>query len=232
MKRSLYLASRSADPVVEVAARAVYIFLQRAAAGRPSVGDDDAQAGAALDSARTAARDVLASRRTRLDRAFFADLFGRVPALAPLLLPDLLQGGRGARSEFVRAEAMALLQLALKTGHAAIAGVLREQAAATQALLLAACDPAAFAKPARQAEAARLAVRIAALLMTGQGKAGPKGGLDWGAVREAANAAASAAALSDSQKAAAAYQALLEAVPESAAGTAPTPRKRAKKALA
>ncbi|KAL6769432.1 hypothetical protein ACKKBG_A30985 [Auxenochlorella protothecoides x Auxenochlorella symbiontica] len=231
LKRSLYLASRSADPVVESAARAVYTFLQRAAAGQHSAGDG-ARAVAALESAQAAARDVLASRRTRLDRAFFANLLGRVPTLAPHLLPGLLRGCSGARSEFVRAEAVALTQLALGTGQAGVAGVLGDRVADVQALLLSACDRGVFAKPARQAEAARLAARMAATLLPVQGRAGPAG-LDWGAVRAAAGAAAAAAAAAESQKAAAAYQALLEAIPESAAGAAagaPKPRKRAKKA--
>ncbi|RMZ53345.1 hypothetical protein APUTEX25_004833, partial [Auxenochlorella protothecoides] len=128
LKRSLYLASRSADPVVESAARAVYTFLQRAAAGQHSAGDG-ARAVAALESAQAAARDVLASRRTRLDRAFFANLLGRVPTLAPHLLPGLLRGCSGARSEFVRAEAVALTQLALGTGQAGVAGVLGDRVA-------------------------------------------------------------------------------------------------------
>lgn len=68
----------------------------------------------ASESVSAALRDLFSKKRTRLGRPFFEAMLRPPLALGPLLLPALLQYAAIARSEYMRGEALGLLEAALK----------------------------------------------------------------------------------------------------------------------
>jgi DNA polymerase phi len=182
LRRALYLASRSADKRVSSVAAAVYVFLLRAAATGPG----GALAPPAAASLAAAADDLFTKKKTRLGRPFFVEVLRRVPPAAPALLPRLLAQAAAPRSEYLGAEARALVEVALRCEGADAA----PHGAALTAMLTAAVA-GDFAKPQRRAEALKVAVKVAEVLAAGTGGApAALGAKPCAALRDAARAAA------------------------------------------
>jgi hypothetical protein len=109
LRKALYLASRSDDKIVQEAASAAFVFLQRAAQGHECV------SVVAKESLEVALEDFFSKKKTRLVRRFFQDLFQRVPGTGLAVLPALLEKcSRGARNDFLRLEACLLVEASIK----------------------------------------------------------------------------------------------------------------------
>lgn len=155
LRRTLYLASRATDKRLAAAAATSYTFLQRAAAGSPAA---DCRAKG-LESAGAALSDYFLKKKTRLQRTQLESLLRRVPALAPMLLPQVLQQAAQARNEYLRLEAFLLLAAALKVvGSGAPAALSSYGPSAAAAVSAAASGP--FSKPQRQVEAVKVACQL------------------------------------------------------------------------
>lgn len=154
LRRAMYLATRSQDKRVLAAAAAVYQFLQRAAiAGADSVA---ALPAAATESAAALVSDFFDKKKCRLSRASLVELLRRLPVLAAGLLPQLLDQAAGARTEYLRAEAFALVDVALKVNDNDLPAVMKANAKPLAKMAAAAVDGVAFAKPQRQVEALKI----------------------------------------------------------------------------
>jgi hypothetical protein len=102
LRRALHLASRSLDKRVATAATSTYVYLQRVA-GTAGDAAGTASGEAALD-------DFFLKKRSRLSRGFFENLYKRVPQLAAAAVPKLLSMGVEARSDYLRFEAIQLVE--------------------------------------------------------------------------------------------------------------------------
>jgi len=102
LRRALHLASRSLDKRVATAATSTYVYLQRVAS---TAGD-----AAGTASGEAALDDFFEKKRSRLSRGFFENLYKRVPQLAAAAIPKLLGMGVEARSDYLRLEAIQLVE--------------------------------------------------------------------------------------------------------------------------
>lgn len=161
LRAALYHASRSHDRRVVAAAGEAYVYLQRVAVGAGGAGDAGA-AAAGLESARAAVADFFTKKRSRLGRPLLEVLLRRVPPLRSGLLAPLLVQAAGARSEYLRGEAWALLGAAARAAGSTDRLPPGNDPAGEQlaAALEAAVSGGGFGKLSRQADALRAAAAL------------------------------------------------------------------------
>ena len=108
--RALRLVSRHPSGAVQRAAGLVTAYLHRAALQAPAE-----LRAVALESLKTAATLLLASRKARLQHKYFAGVLERVPSLAAPTAAAVLDGLAAARNgDHIRLEAALVLQAAVK----------------------------------------------------------------------------------------------------------------------
>lgn len=134
MDRVMYFATREKEKGVTEAATAVYGMLLRsliASAGGPVVilavssGTEAAEASPDASTAAVSARkavdgcihEVFDKRKTRWGYGTLSNFLKRAPdSLPELLLPQLLDKARAARSEFLQIEALKLCNMCMRYG--------------------------------------------------------------------------------------------------------------------
>jgi len=105
LRKSLYLASRSPVKSVADAATCAYIFLQKALHQNCR----ESLQNLAKESMNAALSDYFSKKKSKLTKAFFPDLFKKVPDLASTALPIVLNQCKDARSPYLKTEACIML---------------------------------------------------------------------------------------------------------------------------
>lgn len=111
LRKSLYLASRSPVRLVADCATATYIFLQKCLRQI----DDDSISKLLDDSAIAAVDDYFSKKKSKLTKAFFPELFRKVPDLVQVSLPALIEQCSSARSVYLQNEAFIMVGNALQS---------------------------------------------------------------------------------------------------------------------
>ena len=123
LRRSLYLASRGVSKIIQRSARAAYLFLLRAAFASPC--KDVTEQG--KHSLLAAIADFFTKKKTKLNRNLFVEIFRRVPRTAIVAFPKLLCCTDAARTEYLRQEGYALIELSSKACETGIIDLLKAE---------------------------------------------------------------------------------------------------------
>lgn len=110
LRKSLYLASRSPVRIVADCATAAYIFLQKCLRQIK----DESVSKLVNDSAIAAVDDYFSKKKSKLTKAFFPDLFRKVPDLVQVSLPALIEKCSSARSAYLQNEAFIIVGNAIQ----------------------------------------------------------------------------------------------------------------------
>ncbi len=103
LRKALYLASRSPVKVVADSSVAAYMFLQRClhhTAYLKNVADESLEA---------CLSDYFTKKKSKLTKSFLPELFRKIPEIADISLPTLVDQCSEARSPYLRAEAFIIL---------------------------------------------------------------------------------------------------------------------------
>lgn len=119
LRKSLYLASRSPVRLVADCATAAYIFLQKCLRQI----EDESVSKLVNDSAIAAVDDYFSKKKSKLTKAFFPDLFRKVPDLVQVSLPALIEKCSSARSAYLQNEAFIIVGNALQVCSCMLAKV-------------------------------------------------------------------------------------------------------------